>query len=150
MKSGPTLNGATRCPARRTAPIRPVATVVLPLPEEGAATTTAGTLTPTHSPFDAALTLAAGIHRVLDLGHLSDEVRGVDQRGGSIAARDDDVLIAGTRRQHVDDVTDVDPAPLERVGELVEHVEVATLLGDSPGYLGPSVGGRRGMVYVVT
>ena len=44
MKSGPTLNGATRCPARRNAPMRPVAMVVFPLPEAGAATITAGTV----------------------------------------------------------------------------------------------------------
>ena len=42
MKSGPTLNGATRRPACRSAPIRPVATVVFPLPDAGAAITTAG------------------------------------------------------------------------------------------------------------
>jgi hypothetical protein len=41
------LNGATRRPARRSAPIKPVATVVFPLPDAGAAITTAGTLTPT-------------------------------------------------------------------------------------------------------
>src|SRR5262249_39663097 len=45
MKSGPTLNGATRRPARRSAPIKPVATVVFPLPDAGAAITTAGVLT---------------------------------------------------------------------------------------------------------
>src|SRR3954449_4803262 len=50
MKSGPTLNGAVRRPARRSAPIKPVATVVFPLPEAGAAMTTAGTLTPTPTP----------------------------------------------------------------------------------------------------
>jgi hypothetical protein len=43
MKSGPTLNGATMWPARRKAPIKPVATVVFPLPDAGAAMTTAGT-----------------------------------------------------------------------------------------------------------
>ena len=43
MKSGPTLNGATVWPARRSAPIKPVATVVFPLPDAGAATTIAGT-----------------------------------------------------------------------------------------------------------
>src|SRR6185295_9425841 len=42
MKSGPTLNGATRRPARSSAPIKPVATVVFPLPDAGAAMTTAG------------------------------------------------------------------------------------------------------------
>jgi hypothetical protein len=36
------LNGATRWPARRSAPIKPVAMVVFPLPDAGAAMTTAG------------------------------------------------------------------------------------------------------------
>jgi hypothetical protein len=43
MKSGPTLNGATVWPARRSAPIKPVATVVFPLPDAGAVITIAGT-----------------------------------------------------------------------------------------------------------
>src|ERR1700680_2125669 len=42
MKSGPTFAGATRWPRRRSAAIRPVATVVLPTPECVPATTTRG------------------------------------------------------------------------------------------------------------
>src|ERR1700757_2188751 len=105
MKSGPTLNGATVWPARRSAPIKPVATVVFPLPDAGAAITTAGTgvmappdaasvrrmtartacrCTNTHardgrSPLDALLPLAPRVHRVLDVGHLGDQVGGLDQ-----------------------------------------------------------------------
>src|SRR3954468_899598 len=98
MKSGPTLNGATRRPARRSAPIKPVATVVFPLPDAGAAMTTAGTLTCSpasvrvcgrhpdrkpefvharadrQSPLDALLALAADVHRVFDLHHLRHQV----------------------------------------------------------------------------
>src|SRR4029077_19306459 len=110
MKSGPTLNGAPRRPARRSAPIKPVATVVFPLPDAGAAITRAGTLTPAPfsrqqtqsapfprrvggfcvpqlargpssrkkaSPLDAPLALTAHVHRMLDLHHLGDQVRGV-------------------------------------------------------------------------
>src|SRR3954454_22614548 len=117
MKSGPTLNGATRRRARRSAPIKPVATVVFPLPDAGAAMTTAGTLTPLPisreqtqtvpfsrrvgafcdcsrrkgSPLDALLALAARVHRVLDLRHLGHKVRGVEQLLRGIATGDDDV-----------------------------------------------------------
>src|SRR5690242_5621919 len=103
MKSGPTLNGATVCPARPSAPIKPVATVVFPLPDAGAAMTTAGVLTSPHpreqtqrcpfrgrkrqfcvcsavgSPLDTLLSLAADVHRVLHLRHLGHQVGGVEQ-----------------------------------------------------------------------
>src|SRR6185436_12547521 len=167
MKSGPTLNGAVRRPARRSAPIKPVATVVFPLPDAGAAMTTAGTLlissphwracansritaacrpqTRTlaqsrESPLDSFLALAAGVHRVLDLRHLGDEIGGVQQRLGSVAAGDYDVLGARALGQRRDDLLDVDPAPLQRIGELVEHVEVVALLGRPARDLRPSIG----------
>src|SRR6476646_9990732 len=155
MKSGPTLNGATRRPARRSAPIKPVATVVFPLPDAGAAMTTAGTLTPTPGParvrvcaatrrnswqfaharadrrlpLDALLALAAHVHRVFDLRHLRHEIRGVEQLLRRIAAGDHDVLDARPRRQGRDHLVDIYPAPLQRIGELVEHVEIVPLLG---------------------
>src|SRR5438132_3144256 len=95
MKSGPTLNGATRCPARRSAPIKPVASVVFPLPEAGAAMTIAGVVVTRHprgatrhSPLDALLPLAPCVHRVLHLGHLGDQVGGLDQPRGGIASGD--------------------------------------------------------------
>src|SRR6267154_1912686 len=173
MKSGPTLNGAVRCPARRSAPIKPVATVVFPLPDAGAAMTTAGVLTTgrpvgrgslrsplagpsvvvhcahhwqarrswftafttgrpvgrgsLRSPLDALLALSAHVHRVLDLRHVGDQVRNVEQLLGRVAAGDDDVLRAWPRRQHLDYLRDVDPPPLQRIGELVEHVEIVPL-----------------------
>ncbi|UUO04280.1 hypothetical protein M4D79_17295 [Mycolicibacterium novocastrense] len=52
------MNGATARPARRSAPIKPVATVVFPLPEAGAAITTAGVALLT-SPSARAYTAAA-------------------------------------------------------------------------------------------
>src|SRR5689334_22174390 len=124
MKSGPTLNGATRCPARRNAPIRPVATVVLPLPDAGAATTTAGvTTTAPWLPLDTPMALAAHVHRVLDLGHLGHQIGGVHKSLRRIASGDHHVLVTGAPGEHRDHLVDRDPAPLERVGELVEHVE---------------------------
>ena len=47
----------------------------------------------------------------------------------------------GRFAQRLDDVVDVDPAPLHRVGELVEHVEVVGLLGQPALDLGPALGG---------
>src|SRR5512132_2587729 len=115
MKSGPTLNGATRRPAPRSAPIKPVATVVFPLPDAGAAMTTAGVLTtrpreqtqsvpflrrvgafcvcsPQSSPLDALLALAADVHRVLDLGHLGHQIGGVEQRLRRVTTGNHDML----------------------------------------------------------
>src|SRR5438132_12019157 len=156
MKSGPTLNGATRCPARRSAPIKPVATVVFPLPDAGAAMTTAGTLPSVAisreqtqrcpisaqnrhfcvcsrrkvSPLDALLALAADVHRMLDLGHLRHQIGGVEQCLRRVAAGDHDVLGSGPGGQGRDYLVDVDPSPLQRISELVEHIEVMPLLGD--------------------
>src|SRR5271166_4332599 len=144
MKSGPTLNPATVWPARRKAPIKPVATVVFPLPEAGAAMTTAGavvTAPPTiasvrrmtphtacrrtdtrargsrargrgHSPLDALLPLAPCVHRVLDLGHLGDQVCGVHQALRGIASGDHHMLVARPGQQNLHHVVDVDPTPL--------------------------------------
>src|SRR6476660_5304826 len=177
MKSGPTLNGAVRCPARRSAPIKPVATVVFPLPDAGAAMTSAGTLTPTpawahtrvgddrvctptrrgrchstvaranrQSPLDALLALAAHVHRVFDLRHLGDEVISGKQLRRCVAAGDDDVLGARPRKEHLDHILNVDPPPLQRIRELVEHIEVVALFGKPTGDLRPAIGGGRGMV----
>src|ERR1700758_5600995 len=109
MKSGPTLNGATVWPACRSAPIKPVATVVFPLPDAGAAITTASALISAlasparsrepNSPLDALLALAAGVHRMLHLGHFRDQISGVEQRLGGLASGNDDVLDSGTAGQ---------------------------------------------------
>ena len=50
---------------------------------------------------------------------------------------------AAKRRDHL---VDVHPAPLQRIGELVEHVEVVPLLGKPARDLGPAVGGGRRVV----
>ena len=50
------------------------------------------------SPLDAPLALAAGVHRVLDLGHLGDQVGGLEQLLRGVAAGDDDVLAARAGR----------------------------------------------------
>ncbi len=75
--------------------------------------------------------LRAGVHRMLDLGHLGDQVGGVDQAAASWPVMT--MLVtrpAGQRRDHL---IGGDPAPLEWVGELVEDIEVMTLLKGSGG-----------------
>ena len=72
------------------------------------------------------------VHRVLDLDDLGDEVGQLDQLGRGVASGDDDVLEAGTVAERRDDVVDVDPAPLDRVGDLVEQQELVALLARSP------------------
>ena len=42
---------------------------------------------------------------------------------------DDHVLLAGAGGQRGDDVVGVDPAPVDRVGELIQHVEAVPLGG---------------------
>ena len=64
------------------------------------------------------------------------------------AAGDDDVLVPGPAREGRDDVVDVDPAPLHRIGELVEDVEVVALVGEPALDLRPALGGRGGVVVV--
>ena len=93
------------------------------------------------------LALLAGVHRVLDLGHLHDQVGRGDQSGSASAAGDHHVLAAGPRREHRDHVVHVDPAPLHRVGELVEHVEAVGLGGQVAARPGPSL--RPGVCGVV-
>ena len=63
---GPTLNGASRrCPRRRSAAMSPVATVVFPDPEAGAATTTAGAAAWSRrpAPVDRVRHVPAGLER---------------------------------------------------------------------------------------
>src|SRR5262249_26990406 len=43
-------------------------------------------------------------------------------------------------------LVDIYPAPLQRIGELVEHVEIVQLLGEPAGDLRPAIGGRRRVV----
>src|SRR5215207_2725634 len=98
------------------------------------------------SPLDALLALAADVHRVLDLRHLRHQIGGVEQLLRGIATGDDDVLGAVPRRQDRNNLVDVDPPPLQRVGELVEHVEVVLLRGEATRDLRPAIGGGGRMV----
>src|SRR5699024_11085442 len=76
-----------------------------------------------------------------DFGHLGHQVSGVDQLGIRIAAGDDDELAPGTVAQRRNDVVDVDPPPLDGVGEFVEDIQVVTLGLYPASDLGPSFGG---------
>ena len=84
------------------------------------------------SPLDPALALLARVHRVLDLGHLGDQVGHLDQPRVGAAAGDHDVLPPRPVAQRLHHVVDVHPAPVDRVGELVEDVQVVPLLGQRP------------------
>ena len=76
---------------------------------------------------------------MLDLDDLADEVGGLDELGRRVAAGDDHVLEAGAVAQRVDDLVLVEPAELDRVGELVEEQELVALGGDPALDLGPAL-----------
>src|SRR5699024_9075920 len=146
-----------RRPERRSAAMSPVATVVLPWPDAGAATTTRGSAEPAGScgsaapvtpgsPFDAPLPLLPGVHGVLDLAHLGDQVGHLDQRRVGVAPRDHHVLPTGPGGEGLRHVRGIDPAPFDGVGELVEEVEIVPLGGDPALDLGPALGGVGGVV----
>src|SRR4051812_41911123 len=109
----------------------PQATVVLPAPDVVPPMTTLGIMRPAL-PLDALLGPDARIHRVLELHHLGREVRGGDQLGRCVAAREHDVLEARAIAQRRDHVVEVDPAPLDRIRDLVEQEELVALLRDHP------------------
>src|SRR5699024_7456972 len=98
------------------------------------------------SPLDALLSLLPPVEGVGDLGHLRGDVGDLEQPRVGVAAGDDHVLVAGTVRQGLDDLVDVDPAPPEDVGELVEHIERVRLRGEAAPDLGPPLAGVGGMV----
>ena len=66
--------------------------------------------------------------------------------GCGVAAGDDHVLVPGPVRQRRHDVVDVDPAPLDRVGELVEDVAAVALGGEVALDLRPALARGRGVV----
>src|SRR3954453_13956262 len=99
-----------------------------------------------RSPLDPPLALLAGVHRVLDLGHLDDQVGGLDELRVRVATGYDDVLVARPVHQGLDHLVDVHPAPLHRVGELVEHVERVRLSGQVAADLRPALRGVGGVV----
>src|SRR5580704_4003465 len=82
---------------------------------------------------------------MLDLRHLRHQVGGPDQPGVRVPAGDHHVLPTGPGGQHADYLVDVHPAPLHRVGELVEHVQAVSLRGQVPADLRPALGGLLGV-----
>src|SRR5699024_3924504 len=124
----------------------PTATVVLPCPDAGAATSRRGSALTGGSPLDPLLPLLTPVEGVADLGHLRRDVGDLEQPRVRVAPGDHDVLVAGPVRQRLEDDLDVEPAPLEVVGELVEHVRRVGLLGETPLALLPALARVGGVV----
>src|SRR5579875_1871972 len=148
MSSGPTLNPWTLSPLARRAPISPVARVVLPTPEPVPAITTRALMAGwrRRSPLDPLLSADAAVQRVLDLAHLGDQVGELDQLGRRVTAGDHDVLETWPLAQRGHDVIERNPAPVDRIGHLVEQQELIALLGARPLDLLPSGAGELGRV----
>ena len=85
---------------------------------------------------------------MLDLGHLGNQIGGLDQPRRGSASGDHHMLMAGTRQQDIYHIIDVHPAPLQWVGELVEYVEVVALCCQPTRDLGPAVRCRRGVIEI--
>lgn len=83
---------------------------------------------------------------MLDLRHLGDDVGHLHECAGSPPPGDDDLLGPGTVRERLDDLGDVDPAPVERIGELVKEVEVERLVVEQLLDVSPSLLGGPGGV----
>src|SRR5690606_17549487 len=102
------------------------------------------------SEVDAAPRLDPAVVGVLDLHHLGDGVGQVDQRLWTVAARDDHV---GLRRAVPDrggHLLDVQPAPVHRIGQLVEYQQVDLSGGERDACRLPRVPGERlGLVEVL-
>src|SRR5204863_8564952 len=93
------LNGRTRRPRRVKARARPVTSSDFPTSEPVPCNISARVIGPCASEFDPSLRLDPGAERMPDEGHLGDEVGGLDQLRGRVAARYDDVQIAPFRLQ---------------------------------------------------
>ena len=74
---------------------------------------------------------------------LTRSAASIELRRG-VAAGDDHVLEAGAVAQRGDDLVLVEPAELDRVGELVEEQELVALVGDPAADLGPALAGAVG------
>ena len=132
----------TASPRARSAAISPVATVVLPCPDAGRGD---------DEPRDVHHSMPRWPFWPASIGCLilvisHHEIGRLDQPRVGVAAGDDDVLMAGAVPQGGDDVVDVDPAPLHRVGELVQHVEAVRLRGEVALDLLPALPGVGGVV----
>lgn len=78
--------------------------------------------------------------------HFRDQIGCVQQRGMRAAAGDHHVLASRTLTQRRHHVVDVDPAPGDRIRELVEYVKVVPLLGEAALDLGPPLCGSGRVV----
>src|SRR5690348_8898886 len=85
---------------------------------------------------------------MLDLGHVRHEIRELDELLGSVAPGDHDMLRPGPVPQHGDDLVDVHPSPVHRVGELVQHVQLVRLCGEVPLDLLPALAGLLLVVHL--
>src|SRR5947207_10363604 len=88
------LNGRTFKPRRVKARARPVTSSDFPTSEPVPCSISARVIGPCASKFDPGLRLDPGAERMLDQGHLGDEVGGFDQLRGRVAAGHDDMQIA--------------------------------------------------------
>src|SRR5699024_8546057 len=83
----------------------------------------------------------ASLVGVFDLAHLGDGVGEVDDALGGVATGEDDVGALGSFGDRRDDPVDVDPAPVEGVGDLVEDDQAMVAGGDQLLGLLPRRGG---------
>src|SRR5205085_4966393 len=93
------LNGRTRRPRRVKARASPPTKSDLPTSEPVPCSISARVIGPCASEFDPGLRLDPGAERMFDQAHFGDEVGGLDQLRGRVAARYDDVQIARFRLQ---------------------------------------------------
>ena len=85
---------------------------------------------------------------MLDLGHLGHQIGDLHESGIGPATGGDDVLLAGAVGESVDDVVDVDPAPVDWVGEFVEEIEVMLFGVDAPLDFEPALLGVGGVIFL--
>src|SRR6266498_4550856 len=85
------------------------------------------------SKLDALLgTDTLGVQRVLDLTHLGDEVRTIDQRLGRVTAGDNQVQqwrLMG--RDPLEHLGGIKPAEVQQIGELVQQENIERAAGDA-------------------
>src|SRR5215212_8079477 len=100
-------------------------------------------------PLDTFLAPVALVEGVFNLVYLAYEVGNLHQFRRGVAARDDDVLEAGTILEDFDDLVRVHPAELHGVGELVEEQHVVSLVCETALDLLPALAGEVGGVLQV-
>src|SRR4051794_13812589 len=100
------LNGRTRSPRFVKARASPATSSDLPTSEPVPCSISARVMLVPSSILDPGLRLYPGAERMLDQGHLGDEVGGVDQFGGGVAAGHDDMQVARLRLQCRDHLLD--------------------------------------------